>query len=130
MKVPGQRSQGADVFDGVVRYRTWAPGKNKVEVVIFGRANSIDRVLSLGEEPSGYFSAVDPHGRVGDRYKYRFEGNEWPDPASRFNPDGVHGAAAVIDPGDFAWHDQSWRAPPLAELVIYELHIGTFTLEG
>jgi len=130
MKVPGQRSQGADVFDGGVRYRTWAPGKNKVEVVIFGAANFIDRVLSLGEEPSGYFSAVDPRGRVGDRYKYRFDGNEWPDPASRFNPDGVHGAAAVIDPGDFAWHDQSWTAPPLAELVIYELHIGTFTLEG
>jgi len=44
MKVPGQRSQGADVFDGGVRYRTWAPGKNKVEVVIFGAANFIDRV--------------------------------------------------------------------------------------
>jgi maltooligosyltrehalose trehalohydrolase len=57
-------------------------------------------------------------------------GKTWPDPASHFNPDGVHGAAQVIDPNDFNWHDARWIPPPLSELVIYELHIGTFTPAG
>jgi maltooligosyltrehalose trehalohydrolase len=113
-----------------VRYRTWAPGKEKVEAVIFDPAGLPERIVSLGEEPSNYFSAIDPAGRVGDRYKYRFGGSDWPDPASRFNPDGVHGAGQVIDPGDYAWGDRAWSPPRVSELIIYELHIGTFTAEG
>ncbi len=69
-------------------------------------------------------------GRAGDRYFYRFEGRDWPDPASRFNPDGVHGPAQVIDPRDYEWQDGAWRAPAFAGRVLYELHIGTFTPEG
>ena len=88
------RSQGADLVEDGVRYRTWAPGKKKVEVVIFDPTGPAERIVSLVEEPGGYFNAVDPDGRAGDRYKYRFEGSDWPDPASRFNPDGVHGAGA------------------------------------
>ncbi|CAN5444270.1 malto-oligosyltrehalose trehalohydrolase [soil metagenome] len=124
------RSQGAEVVPGGVRYRTWAPRKATVKAVIFDGKGEIKRKVSLGEEAAGYFSALDPEGRAGDRYKYRFEGRDWPDPASRFNPDGVHGAAQVIDPGDYAWHDETWSVPPLSELVLYELHIGTFTAEG
>ncbi len=124
------RSQGADLLPrGGVRYRTWAPGK-KVSVAVSSADGSVKRELSLGEEKGGYRSALDPEGRAGDRYKYRFDGNDWPDPASRFNPDGVHGAAQVIDPRDFTWSDEGWVAPPLAELVIYELHIGAFTPAG
>ena len=113
-----------------MRYRTWAPGKEKVEVVIFDPADRAERIVSLGEEPGGYFSAIDPDGHAGDRYKYRFGGRDWPDPASRFNPDGVHGAGQVIDPGDYAWGDRAWSPPRFSELIIYELHIGTFTAEG
>jgi maltooligosyltrehalose trehalohydrolase len=130
-KSSGQlRSQGADLVENGVRYRTWAPGKEKVEVVIFDPAGLEERIVSLGEEPGDYFSAIDPAGRVGDRYKYRFGGSDWPDPASRFNPDGVHGAGQVIDPSDYAWGDRAWPPPRVSELIIYELHIGTFTAEG
>jgi maltooligosyltrehalose trehalohydrolase len=124
------RSQGADLLaGGGVRYRTWAPGK-KVAVVVTSCAGNGVRQLSLGTEPDGYWSAIDPEGRAGDRYYYRFDGNDWPDPASRFNPEGVHGPAEVIDPSDYRWKDGAWAAGPFSEFVIYELHIGTFTPEG
>lgn len=113
-----------------VRYRTWAPGKKAVKAVVMSGEGGAPRIISLGTEDDGYFSGIDSTGRAGDRYKFRLDGQEFPDPASRFNPDGVHAAAQVIDPGDYAWQDGKWTPPPLAELVIYELHIGTFTPEG
>ena len=113
-----------------MRYRTWVPGKEKVDVIIFDAAGHPERIVSLGEETGGYFCATDPDGRAGDRYKYRFGGSEWPDPASRFNPNGVHDVAQVIDPNDFEWRDGEWSTPPVSEWIIYELHIGTFTPEG
>jgi malto-oligosyltrehalose trehalohydrolase len=124
------RSQGADLVEEGVRYRTWAPDKKKIEVVISDPAGRPERILSLVREPSGYFNTVDRDGRAGDRYKYRFEGRDWPDPASRFNPDGVHGLGQVIDPSDYTWGDRAWSPPRVSELIIYELHIGTFTTEG
>jgi len=125
-----RRSQGAEVLgEGGVRYRTWVPGR-PVGVVIGDANGGAQRELSLGEEKGGYWTGIDPQGRAGDRYRYRFDGKEWPDPASRFNPDGVHGAAQVIDPREYEWSDHSWTASPLSELVIYELHVGTFTPNG
>jgi maltooligosyltrehalose trehalohydrolase len=125
------RSQGADLLaGGGVRYRTWAPGKKEVAVAISSRAGGETRQLSLVTEPGGYWSAIDPAGRAGDRYRYRFGGKDWPDPASRFNPEGVHGLSQVVDPHGYRWKDDAWVAGPLSELVIYELHIGTFTPEG
>lgn len=127
---PTFRSQGAEILPGGgVRYRTWAPEK-EVRVVVADSEGRSRRELSLGTESGGYRGTVDDRGRAGDRYKYRFEGNDWPDPASRFNPEGVHGAAEVIDPRDYHWQDAGWTAPPLSELIIYELHIGTFTAPG
>ncbi|HEY5035952.1 MAG TPA: alpha-amylase family glycosyl hydrolase, partial [Chthoniobacterales bacterium] len=123
------RSQGAEVTDAGVRYRTWAPGKESVEAAIQSRDGK-GRTVALCAEDDGYFSGMDPQGAPGDLYKYRFEGREWPDPASRFNPDGVHGAAEIIDPRAYEWKDAGWICPPLAELIIYELHIGTFTPAG
>src|SRR5690606_4235660 len=67
----------------------------------------------------------------GDRYSFRLpDGTRVPDPASRFNPDDVHGASMVIDPRRFAWTDDAWRGRPWEEAVVYELHVGTFTEEG
>ncbi|MEO8439388.1 MAG: malto-oligosyltrehalose trehalohydrolase [Spartobacteria bacterium] len=125
-----QRSQGADLVAGGVRYRTWAPGKKSVDAVLYDMRGEVLRTLSLGKEADGYWSAVDPEGRAGDRYKYRLDGEARPDPASRFNPVGVHGPAEVVNPEDFSWRDQGWVAPPVSELIIYELHIGTFTPAG
>ena len=121
-----QRSQGADLVAGGVRYRTWAPGKSEVAAVISNRAGAEQRIIRLTKSEDGYFAGLDAQGRAGDRYQYRFEGRDWPDPASRFNPDGVHGPAEVIDPRDYQWQDGSWRAPAFSGLVLYELHLGTF----
>lgn len=115
---------------GGVRYRTWCE-HNRVEVVILD-PNGIElRALPLDPESSGYFSGLDAMGRAGDLYKYRFEQTgSWPDPASRFQPDGVHGPSMVVDPEGYRWADQEWSAPAFGELIIYELHVGTFTEEG
>lgn len=124
------RSQGAEVIGDGVRYRTWAPGKSAVAAVIRDIAGTIMRTVCLTKDDTGYFSGVDERGRAGDLYQYRFDERDWPDPASRFNPAGVHGPAVVIDPRDYEWHDAIWRAPALADLVLHELHIGTFTPAG
>ena len=127
---PHLRSQGADLVDSGVRYRTWAPGKKRVDAVIYRDGADVARSVRLAEEADGYFSAIDVHGRPEDLYKYRFDDGEWPDPASRFNPNGVQGASQVIDPRSYLWHDSEWSCPPPSELIIYELHIGTFTAAG
>lgn len=68
---------------------------------------------------------------AGTRYAYRLDGDgPYPDPASRFQPEGVHGPSMVVDPGAFAWSDAGWRGVPLDRAVLYELHVGTFTPEG
>ncbi len=124
------RTQGADVIDGGVRYRTWCPGKASVEVVVYKPDGAIARSVPLAVAEDGYFRGTDERGRPGDLYKYRFDGEAWPDPASRFNPAGVHGPGQVVDPSGYEWQDGAWSCPPLSELVIYELHIGAFTPAG
>jgi maltooligosyltrehalose trehalohydrolase len=87
-------------------------------------------VLPLRAEDEGYFSG-EAEARPGERYRYRLDGgDELPDPASRWQPDGVHGPSAIVDPGAFAWGDHDFRAPPLEEYAIYELHVGTFSEAG
>ena len=66
-----------------------------------------------------------------DRYGYRLDGvGPFPDPASRYQPEGVHGPSQIVDAGSFAWDDRSWHGIPRSDLVIYELHVGTFSPEG
>ncbi|HEX8678979.1 MAG TPA: malto-oligosyltrehalose trehalohydrolase [Chthoniobacterales bacterium] len=124
------RSQGAEIVDGVVIYRTWCK-HDQATVLIVDEQKNIRRTIALEAEGNGYFSAVDELGAAGDLYQYRFGDSQgWPDPASRWQPEGVHGPSMVIDPQAFSWTDKQWHAPPYAELVIYELHVGTFTPEG
>jgi maltooligosyltrehalose trehalohydrolase len=67
----------------------------------------------------------------GDRYRFLLDGRgPFPDPASRFQPDGVHGASMVVDSTSFAWSDHGWRGVSMEDLVLYELHVGTFTPRG
>lgn len=124
------RAQGAELIDGGVRYRTWCKHAN-VSVVIVDHDSKVLRQIPLEPDGGGYFSATDPEGRARDLYQYKFgESEGWPDPASRFQPVGVHGPSMVVDPTVFSWSDDGWQAPPYSDLVIYELHIGTFTAEG
>lgn len=124
------RAQGADVVAGGVRYRTWCKHE-RADALLVSDNGVVIRVVPLTAEGDGYFTAIDREGAAGDLYRYRFgESEGWPDPASRFQPMGVHGASMVVDPSVYDWKDEGWSAPAFSELIIYELHLGTFTAEG
>lgn len=127
---PAQRRLpvGAEVqSSGGVHFRVWAPASKSVAVEVEG-----GRAQELIAEPDGYFAALVREAGAGTRYRFRLEGQErpLPDPASRFQPDGPHGASQVVDPARFEWGDAGWRGIPRERLVIYEMHIGSFTREG
>jgi maltooligosyltrehalose trehalohydrolase len=89
------------------------------------------RIVPLEKEASGYFSGFAADLAAGARYKYRLDaGDSFPDPASRFQPEGPHFASEIVDPSAFPWTDSKWRGITLEGQVIYEMHIGTFTQEG
>jgi maltooligosyltrehalose trehalohydrolase len=118
---------GAEIHPaGGVHFRVWAPRCKSVAVLLDGD------VRPLTAEKEGYFAALVRDARPGMRYRYRLDGGAeaFPDPASRYQPEGPHGPSQVVDPGAFRWSDRDWRGLALAGQVIYEIHIGTFTPEG
>ncbi len=125
---------GAEPLEtGGVHFRVWAPRRQAVEVVLEsgGEGNGKSLIHPLTAEGSGYFSGTVAEAGPGTLYRYRLDGDAaFPDPASRFQPDGPHGPSQVIDPDTFAWTDRDWRGPAFEGQVFYELHIGTFTPEG
>jgi maltooligosyltrehalose trehalohydrolase len=112
-------------------FSVWAPNASRVAVhVANGAARGEHPMSPSGDEP-GIFSASVAGVRVGDRYGYRLDDSDpLPDPVSLAQPDGVHALSAVADPSDFAWDDEHWPGVALADFVLYELHVGTFTPEG
>ncbi|HSE58913.1 MAG TPA: hypothetical protein VLA99_09445, partial [Nitrospiraceae bacterium] len=114
--------------DDSTRFRLWAPRAHDVAVRLPGTA---PRLVPMKPQDFGYFEAVVSQVRPGDRYLYRLDDRiERPDPASQFQPEGVHAASAVVDHSAFHWTDRGWRGLPLEELIIYELHVGTATPAG
>ena len=113
--------------NGGVHFRVWAPTAQKIMVEFDGGAS-----LALKSESDGYFSGLAAGARAGLRYRYRLDGGAaaLPDPASRYQPDGPHGSSEIIDPASFAWSDAGWGGVPHERLVIYEMHVGSFTAEG
>ena len=84
----------------------------------------------LEAEGNGYFAGWIAEARPGERYRLSLDDAAYPDPASRFQPEGPHGPSEIINPAEFTWTDRGWRGRPTEELVVYELHLGTFTPEG
>src|ERR671924_1624767 len=127
MKSPGASLHlGATVLEDGIVFRVWAPARRTVEVIIDGR-----RPLTMTRQSDGTFELTVPGLATGTRYQYRLDGERHrPDPASRYQPDGVHGPSVALDPGEFGWTDQAFRGRDLADYVIYELHVGTFTRTG
>jgi maltooligosyltrehalose trehalohydrolase len=113
--------------EGGVHFRLWAPRCREIAVEIEGLAP-----VPLAAGPDGYFSGAAREARTGMRYRFRIDRGDdaLPDPASRFQPDGPHGASEIVDPGAFRWTDTGWQGRRREELVIYEMHIGTFTPDG
>ena len=115
--------------DGGVRFRLWAPAASRPRLCL--THGEQEQVLHMHTRPNGWFELEAEHARAGDRYSFMLdEGLRVPDPASRSNPDDVHGPSVVVDPLAFDWHDDDWRGRPWEQAVIYELHVGTFTPEG
>lgn len=115
---------------GRTRFRLWAPSAAAVELEL-SDAGPAYRPVPLGALGDGWYEAVRDDAPPGTRYRYRVDHElSVPDPASRFNPDDVHGASEVIDPGAYQWQDAGWRGRPWSEAVVYELHVGAFTRAG
>jgi len=110
--------------------RVWAPECRLVELVTKDDSGAaIDSPLD--SEGNGYFSGFIKNVLPGTKYRFRLDnGDAFPDPASRFQPEGPHGPSVMIDPTTFVWHDDGWQGIHLADQVLYELHVGTFTGEG
>ncbi len=116
---------GARTQDGTTCFRVWAPSATSVAVELVDAGAPKSTLQRNGEYFEGEFPA-----KAGDRYWYWLDGTvRLPDPASRSQPDGVHGASQVID-HSFHWSDKLWRGIALEKYIFYELHVGTFTPEG
>jgi maltooligosyltrehalose trehalohydrolase len=115
--------------DGTCKFLLWAPRAKKVDVRVENARGSTG-MISLEALERGYFFGVAKDVSVGALYQYVLDGKTArPDPASEFQPRGVHGASQVMD-GRFDWTDKTWRGLELKKYVLYELHVGTFTPEG
>ncbi|MFO0881244.1 MAG: alpha-amylase family glycosyl hydrolase [Gemmataceae bacterium] len=105
----------------------WAPRGNQAILRLVG---PVHRDIHMTRHDHGYWEATVDGIHPGQRYFYRLDnGPDRPDPASRAQPDGVHGPSAVVNTS-FDWHDNAWTGAPLDSLVLYELHVGTFTPQG
>jgi maltooligosyltrehalose trehalohydrolase len=124
---------GAEVTSGGVSFRVWAPRAKQVEIAIVesGLKGASGR-LPLAREEGGYFSGVCAECEVGSLYGFYLNDEErlYPDPMSRFQPQGSHGPSQVVDPSSFEWTDRHWPGRSIRGQVIYEMHVGTFTPEG
>ncbi|KIO47903.1 1,4-alpha-glucan branching protein [Nitrosospira sp. NpAV] len=122
---------GTQITQQGVRFRLWAPGCEQAALCVSHERARHEQALPMLARGGGWFELTAPHVGVGTRYQFEVNGGlRVPDPASRFNPDNVHGASEVIDPANFDWQDAAWRGRPWEETVIYELHVGTFSPAG
>src|SRR5690348_1219330 len=122
---------GAVVDPHGVHYRVWAPLHSSLEIHLRRPQEQQAMVKTMERSEEGFFEYVDREGKAGDRYRYGFsDGGVFPDPASRFQPDGVHGESETVDPRAYSWNCDTWQRPGWKGQSIYELHVGTFTDAG
>lgn len=122
--------RGAKVLEtGGVRFSVWAPFAKRCAVVFPDKGDHAE--ISMSSLVDGTFVSEVKDAAVNDAYFYRLNGELLlPDPVSRFQPDGVHGPSRVVDPDHFPWHDSDWSGIEPADLVLYEIHVGTFSPAG
>jgi maltooligosyltrehalose trehalohydrolase len=116
-------------------FHVWAPEIDRIELILEGMVGGVgdtpgaEHTMARGTD--GYHSVVVSGAPPGTLYRYRLDGRgPFPDPASRWQPQGVHGPSAVVNPTTFHWTDTTWAGVPIERTVLYEVHIGTFTPEG
>lgn len=114
--------------DGSTKFRVWSPNAGSLSIKIFGEG---ERIVSMERVEHEVFEAIVPDTGAGADYKYIIDDEkERPDAVSRWQPHGVHGPSRIVDANEFKWTDAAWKGIALKDLIIYELHIGTFTPEG
>ncbi|MDB5828217.1 MAG: treZ [Variovorax sp.] len=119
---------GASLTRDGARFTLWAPAAEAV--ILDVESGPASGSYTMRSHADGWHDTEVPHARGGDRYRFVLpDGARLPDPASRFNPDDVHGASEVVDP-HHDWRHPDWRGRPWSEAVVYELHVGTFTAAG
>jgi len=120
---------GANVTPtGSCEFLVWAP---KIETVELHLLAPQERIVAMQREEGGYHCTSVDCAPPGAQYLYRLpDGREFPDPASRYQPKGVHGPSQVVDNRAFQWGDAGWTGWPLEDYVVYEVHVGTYTPEG
>src|SRR5690348_688150 len=116
---------GAEPAAEGVRFRLWAPRAPAVTLRLDGMGE-----LAMHSSEGGWFELTTAAARAGSRYAYVVDGQAVPDPASRYQPEDVHGPSEVIDASDYVWRDAAWRGRRWEEIVLYELHVGTFSERG
>ena len=122
--LPFERRLGAfPLGDGRAEFRVWAPRADEIALRVGGRDRALD------DAGHGVYEAV-VEALPGADYAYLVDGVELPDPCSRWQPHGLRGPSRLLDPDAFEWTDQEWAPPAVGELVLYELHVGTFTAVG
>lgn len=110
------------------RFTVFAPLKTKVQLHL---VDPVDQVIDMVKDDEGYHSVLVNGLNAGARYFFALhDGEEFPDPASFYQPEGVHGPSAVVDHHGYTWNDDEWTPPDFSTLIFYELHVGTFTDEG
>ncbi|MDP1708179.1 MAG: malto-oligosyltrehalose trehalohydrolase [Gammaproteobacteria bacterium] len=121
---------GAEMLDdGSINFRLWAPAAQRVEVCLQDGAG--ERILPLQLQKDGWFSLATHEATAGAHYCFSVDGGmRVPDPASRYQPQDVHGPSEVVDPRAWQWADTGWQGRPWEEAVFYELHVGSFTPQG
>jgi maltooligosyltrehalose trehalohydrolase len=133
-KAPGEKAfqrrlpVGAELTPRGAHFRVWAPLSKNVSVQLVTPGEP--KAIPLEPETNGHFSGLVAEARSGMLYKFQLDSGAFPDPASRFQPEGPHGPSQIIDPAGFRWTDSQWRGVSREGQVIYEMHIGTFTQEG
>jgi maltooligosyltrehalose trehalohydrolase len=122
---PVRRPLGAvATMGGRAEFRVWAPHAPAVDVRVR------DERHALTAAGDGTFEG-EVEAEAADDYTYVLGGgDEWPDPCSRFQPAGVRGPSRIVDASAFGWTDDEWEGVRLEDLVVYELHVGTFSHEG
>ncbi|HEV2529126.1 MAG TPA: malto-oligosyltrehalose trehalohydrolase [Thermomicrobiales bacterium] len=121
---------GATITPEGVRFLVWAPNASRsVALVIEGQDDRPE--LERSSVGDGYWETTIAGIGAGTRYRYSLDGADpFPDPASRFQPEGVHGPSEVVDPSTYQWGDEAWTGLDASTQAIYELHVGTYTPEG
>ncbi len=119
---------GATYNNGICEFAVWAPFRNKIDLKI---VLPEEKIILMQKDEWGYWKATVKDFSPEHLYFYRLdEEKDRPDPASHFQPRGVHGPSQIIDHAAFDWDDDNWKGIDLAKMIMYELHVGTFTPEG